>query len=45
MTRQHGTSARTFKSALVWCVADDGSALPDEARKALAWEDIEDEDY
>ncbi len=43
MTNEHGTSARTFKSALVWCVADDGSVLRDEARRVLAWEDIQDE--
>jgi hypothetical protein len=43
MTREYGTSARTFKSALVWCVADDGGAIRDEARKVLAWEDIQDE--
>jgi hypothetical protein len=44
MTREYGTSARTFKSALIWCVPDKASALSDEARKALAWEDIKDED-
>jgi uncharacterized protein DUF499 len=43
MTRECGTSARTFKSALIWCVADSASALRDEARKLLAWEAIEDE--
>lgn len=43
MTREYGTSARTFKSALVWCVADDGAAIRDEARRVLAWEDIQDE--
>jgi hypothetical protein len=43
MTRECGTSARTFKSALIWCVADSGSALRDEARKLLAWEAIQDE--
>jgi hypothetical protein len=43
MTKEHGTSARTFKSALVWSVSDDGSAIRDEARKVLAWEDIQDE--
>ena len=43
MTNEHGTSARTFKSALVWCAADDGSTIRNEARKVLAWEDIQDE--
>src|SRR5262249_3448421 len=43
LTREHGSSSRTFKNALVWCVADNGAALHDEARKVLAWQDIEDE--
>lgn len=43
MTRESGNSSRTFKSALVWCVADNASALNDEARRVLAWEDIETE--
>ena len=41
MTREHGTSGRTFKSALIWIVPDDASRLKDDARKLLAWEDIE----
>ena len=44
MTREAGTSGRTFKSALIWAVAEDDAALKEEARKALAWEDIRDED-
>jgi hypothetical protein len=40
MTSESGTSARTFKSALLWAVAEDGSALAEEARKLLAWKDI-----
>jgi hypothetical protein len=43
MTRECGTSARTFKSAVIWCVADSASALREEARKVLAWEAIQDE--
>ena len=43
MTRECGTSSRTFKSALIWCVADSSSALREEARKLLAWEAIQDE--
>ncbi len=43
MTRQSGTSDRTFKSALIWCVPDSGRQLCDEARKLLAWEDIQEE--
>ncbi len=41
MTTENGTSARTFKSALLWAVAEDGAALTEEARKLLAWKDIE----
>lgn len=43
MTREYGASSRTFKSALVFCVPDSADALRDEARKVLAWEDIDDE--
>ena len=43
MTRESGTSARTFKSALIWCIAESAQPMKDEARKLLAWEDIEDE--
>ena len=34
MTRESGTSARTFKSALVWLVAESPRTLRDEARQA-----------
>lgn len=43
MTRDCGSSSRTFKSALIWCLADSAGIVHDEARKVLAWEDIEDE--
>ncbi len=43
MTREYGTSARTFKSALIWCVPDNPASLYDETRKLLAWEDIDEE--
>jgi hypothetical protein len=43
MTKQSGTSDRTFKSALIWCVPDSGKTLYEEARTLLAWEDIQDE--
>lgn len=43
MTREYGASARTFKSALIWCVLDNPSSLYDETRKLLAWEDIDEE--
>lgn len=43
MTRQVGSSGRTFKSALLWMVAEDDAPLKEEARKLLAWEVIEEE--
>ena len=43
MTRDCGNSSRTFKSALIWCIADSAGTIHDDARKVLAWEDIEDE--
>lgn len=43
MTWEYGTSSRTFKNALIWCIADDATILRDNAKKTLAWEDIRDE--
>src|SRR5207247_5188597 len=43
-TKEHGSSARTFKSGLVWAVPEGADSLRDDARKALAWEDITDEE-
>jgi hypothetical protein len=43
VVREYGSSARTFKSALIFCVPDSADALRDEARKVLAWEDIDEE--
>ena len=43
MIRSCGNSGRTFKSALIWAVADSADALQEEARKALAWEAIDEE--
>ena len=43
MTKECGTSARTFKSALIWCVPEKNDTIYEEARKLLAWEDIQDE--
>jgi len=40
MTQENGASARTFKSAILWSVAEDNVALYDEARKLLAWQEI-----
>jgi hypothetical protein len=44
MTRECGSSGRTFKSGLVWCVPDNAGDLYEETRKLLAWEDIQDEE-
>jgi hypothetical protein len=44
MIRNCGGSARTFKSALIWAATDGDGSLKEEAKKALAWEDIADED-
>ncbi len=41
MGKEYGSSSRTYKSALIWCVVEDGTLLSEEARKVLAWEDIE----
>ena len=41
MAKEHGSSSRTYKSALIWCAAEDATLLSDEARKVLAWEDID----
>lgn len=43
ITRDHGTSARTYKSALIWSIVDNDANLTSEARNALAWEKIQDE--
>jgi hypothetical protein len=43
ITKEYGSSARTFKSALIWAIADTAASLKDDARKVLAWEDIQDE--
>lgn len=40
MTRSYGTSARTFKNAIIWSIADSDTVMKEEARKLLAWEEI-----
>lgn len=44
MTREHGSSSRTFKNALIFAIADSDAVLREEARKLLAWEDIKEEE-
>lgn len=43
LTRECGNSGRTFKSALVWCVPDTSEGMREEARKALAWQELDSE--
>jgi len=41
--QEHGGTTRTYKSALLWSVANDDNGLKDAARKLLAWEMINEE--
>jgi hypothetical protein len=43
MTREHGSSSRTYKSALIWIVPELAATMRDESRKLAAWTDIESE--
>jgi hypothetical protein len=43
-TKEHGSSAHTFKSGLIWAVPEGAGSLREDARKVLAWEDIADEE-
>lgn len=43
MTREAGSSNRTFKSALLWIVPDAEGHLSENARQLLAWKMIDDE--
>ena len=43
MTKECGSSARVFKSALIWCVPENATQMREEAKKLLAWEAIADE--
>lgn len=43
LTRESGSSGRTFKSALLWAVAEDDAGLRNEARQLLAWQMIQEE--
>jgi hypothetical protein len=40
LIREHGPSGRTCKSALIVAAPESTTALYDEARKLLAWQDI-----
>lgn len=41
MTMESGSSSRTFKSGLIWVAPEDAAPMLEEARKLLAWKDIE----
>jgi hypothetical protein len=43
MIREHGAAARTYKSGLVFVVANASGPLSEDARRALAWEEIQKE--
>jgi len=43
LTQNYGTSARIFKSALIWVVPERVRSMKDDARTLLAWEAIEEE--
>jgi hypothetical protein len=45
VVNNYGSSARVYKSGLIFCVADDGQPIKEEAKKFLAWETIYDEAY
>ena len=42
-TREYGSSARTYKSALIWAVPDSPARLREAAQKLLAWQSISDD--
>jgi len=41
LTLEYGSSGRTYKSGLIFAVAQDPAPLREEARKLLAWQDIQ----
>lgn len=43
-TQECGGSGRTYKNALIWAMPDSAASLYDEARKLLAWDDIDAEE-
>ena len=43
MTRNCGTSSRTNKTAVIWAAPETDGVIKEEARKVLAWEEIQDE--
>ncbi|GAP68724.1 hypothetical protein BA6E_104172 [Bacteroidales bacterium 6E] len=43
IVNNYGSSARVYKSGLIFCIADNGQSIKEEAKKYLAWETIYDE--
>jgi hypothetical protein len=43
LINSYGSSARVYKSGLIFCVAEDGQPMKEEAKKFLAWESIHEE--
>jgi len=43
LTRVYGSSGRTYKSSLIWAIAENTSQLREDVRKLLAWEDLQSE--
>ena len=41
MTREYGNTGRRYKSALIWIVPDSATTLRDDARRLIAWQDID----
>lgn len=44
MTREYGKSSRTYKTGVIWVAPHSTAKLKEEARKLLAWEDIQNEE-
>jgi hypothetical protein len=45
LINNYGNSARVYKSGILFCVAEDGQPIKEEAKKFLAWETIYEEAY
>jgi hypothetical protein len=44
MSKEYGKSARTYKTGVIWVAPHSTAKLKEEARKLLAWEDIQSEE-
>jgi hypothetical protein len=45
LVRESGTSDRTYKSAIIFAIADSENLLRETARKVLAWENIREQEW